>query len=302
MISKDYTTGGMTGHLQLASLDRHAMVKVDGTELEAFTVKAGDVWNPDKANGDASKHSERTEFRSETEDTVGDGKLYVYTIPILIPLDYPEFSPKQTFAQWHEGDYPVASVRYENGKLEFITNYKSGFDTRIEIPHTKGKLVEIVAAFVWNPGEKVAFVTVIADDRLVRDLPHHTLVENGTKTIYFKYGIYRSGMNAYKGPKPAPDQTVMFGNVRRNIDGEIYRPAAPVVTAPIAVTPAPVIPTPAAPAASLYARIAALKVSIQSLEPDMSPKYVASVGFLAQAVEKLEKMQAQMEKVDAKAK
>jgi hypothetical protein len=306
MISKDYIVGGMNGHLQAASPDRYAKIQRDGMELEAFTVCVGDEWNPGVKNGDASKFSERTEFRSESEDIVGDGKDYGYVVPVLIPEDYNEFSPKQTFCQWHEGDYPVASLRYENGELAFVTNYKSGFNYKQVVPFAKGRLLWFGFLFRWIPGENAGRVMVTLDGKAFIGLVSHSLVETATKVIYFKYGIYRSGMNAYKGPKPAPTQTAYFGPVRRAVGDEAFtlvtNPKAPVVTPPIA-TPAPAIPTPAAPTAiSLYARIAALKASIQSLEPDMAPKYAASVPFLGQAVEKLEKMTAQMEKADAKAK
>jgi hypothetical protein len=297
--SKDYTTGGMIGYLQAAAPDRYARVQKYGLELESFTVCAGDEWNPGVPNGDKSKLSERTEFRSKTEDTVGDDKVYSYVIPILIPEDYAEFSPKQTFAQWHEGGYPVASIRYENGKLEFVTNYMSTFNFRNSIPFTKGKIVTVKAGFIWAPGKNAGSALVTADDKyLIADLKGHSLVETGTKTIYAKYGIYRSGMDVY------PDQTVMFGRVWRNIDGEIYRPPEPVVTPPIAATPAPLTPTPAAPVpiSSVYEAVSIIIAGIRKLEAQVTAISPASVPFLAQAIEKLTKMTDQMQKAEAKKK
>jgi hypothetical protein len=314
MISKDYIVGGMNGHLETAAPDRYARVPKYGLELEAFTVCAGDEWNPGVKNGDKSKFSERTEFRSETIDMVGDGKRYRYAIPVLVELDYPVFSPKQCFAQWHEGEYPIASLRYENGVMQFIVNYKSGWNVHTPIPFTKGRLNTVFVALQFNPGEDAGSAYVHVDGLNVVRLPKVSLVEVGTKSVYFKYGVYRSGMNDYKVPRPAPAHTVLFGQVRREVVDNIGIPMQigalkpvvpakpPLVTPPIATIPAPVIPTPSAPAASLYARIAALSVSILSLEPDMSPKYAASIGFLGQAVDKLAKMTARMQKVDAKAK
>lgn len=309
MKTPNFNSGGMVMYTQLTALDRRFAAIVAGLQLVGYTVKDGDCWNPDDSDGDKLKHSERTEDRSRTLDIVGDGKWYKYVIPILIPLDYPEFKPKATFAQWHEGEYPVASLRYETGLFEFVTNYSSDVFVRKTLPITKGKLTEIVVYLKLDAGLNAAEIYVFVDGVEVVHLVKHSLVETGTKSVYFKNGIYRSGMDKYTGPKPAPTQTVFFGQVMRQVldkldfvPGKAPLVTPPVVTPPIATTPAPVIPTPAAPAASLYARIAALKVSIQSLEPDMSPKYAASIGFLAQAVEKLEKMTAQMEKADAKAK
>jgi len=194
MKTDNFTSGGMVMYTQLTALDRKFAAIVAGLSLTGYTVKNGDCWNPEDPDGDKLKHSERTEDRSRTLDIVGDGKWYKYFIELLIPLDYPEMTPKATFAQWHEGEYPVASLRYEKGLLEFVTNYASDVFVRKTLPITQGKLTEIVVYLKLDPGPNAAEIYVEVDDVPMVHLKDHSLVEVGTKPIYFKNGIYRSGM------------------------------------------------------------------------------------------------------------
>ncbi|GGD31324.1 heparin lyase I family protein [Aureimonas glaciei] len=305
MKSKDYTTGGMTGYLQAAAPDRYARVQKYGLELEAFTVCAGDEWNPGVAGGDKSKFSERTEFRSKTEDTVSDGKDYGYVVPVLIPEGYAEFSPKQTLCQWHEGGYPVASLRYENGELAFVTNYKSGFNYKQVVPFVKGRLLWFGFLFRWNPGENAGRVMVTLAGKAFSTLQNHSLVETGTKVVYFKYGIYRSGMDAYKGPKPAPNQTAYFGPVKRAVGDAAFtlvtNPTEPLPSSTPIATPKPAAPVTDA-FYPLYKRLDAVQTELARLQNAIGAVSPSSVSLLEGAEEKLDKVIAQMRKAEAKKK
>ncbi len=219
MQTKDYQRGGMTLYRQQAADDRYGVLP-DGTER--FTVKSGDHWQSGGDSSDDRKHSERTEARSRTEDPVNDEEVaFVYQTRLTIPAGYPSFKPKQTAMQWFDEKhgYPVAFVRYEGSRLSFVTNYGSaksdGFGTDATIPVTKGRPVIITAAFAWLAGEGRGAFIVLADGVPIAAAEDYDLVEVGADWIYGKYGIYRSGMDRYTGPKPAPDQTFFHADTRR---------------------------------------------------------------------------------------
>ena len=187
------------------AVDESRYSRVNG--VETFLVKAGDYWNG--ADGsDALNYRERCEARVTTEDAIGS--THTYAFQLKIPATYPEFSPKQTLGQWHNGAYDSVYNRYENGEFTICLN-NHDTDSFVEYPVsvTKGAWNTFSYTFIWHA--TAGSVTAKVNGKTVVKATGLALVPNDATSVYFKYGIYRNMAAGLVGP----DQQVSYYKVSR---------------------------------------------------------------------------------------
>ncbi|KPF41098.1 heparin lyase I family protein [Rhizobium sp. AAP43] len=195
---------GYSYYVQAADETRYS--RVNG--VETFQVRSGDYWNG--ADGsDALNYRERCEARATTEDDIGS--THVYAFQLKIPSNYPEFSPKQTLGQWHNGAYDSVFNRYEEGEFTICLN-NHDTDSFVEFPVTvnKGSWNAFVYTFVWH--ETAGAMTVRLNGATVIKETGLALVPAAATSVYFKYGIYRNMTEGLVGP----DQQVSYCKVSRS--------------------------------------------------------------------------------------
>lgn len=195
---------GYSYYVQAVDETRYSMVN----GVESFLVRAGDYWNG--ADGsDALNFRERCEARVTTEDVIGESRAY--TFQLKIPAGYPEFSPKQTLGQWHNGAYDSVFNRYENGVFTVCLNNHDA-DSFIDFPVkvNKGSWNAFGYSFFWHP--TAGAVTVRLNGATVIKETGLALVPSDAASIYFKYGIYRNMTEGLVGP----DQQVSYYKVSRS--------------------------------------------------------------------------------------
>jgi len=187
------------------AVDEIRYARVNG--VETFLVKAGDYWNgPD--GSDAQNYRERCEARVTTEDAVGS--TWRYAFHLKIPEDYPEFSPKQTLGQWHNGSYDSVFNRYEEGVFTICLNNKeTGVFDETEVTVTQGVWNTFSYTFTWHP--TAGAVAASVNGRTVLRRSGFALLPAATPSVYFKYGIYRNMAAGLVGP----DQPVSYRRVSR---------------------------------------------------------------------------------------
>ncbi|WAJ30972.1 heparin lyase I family protein [Antarcticirhabdus aurantiaca] len=201
------TGNGFNYYVQEAAPDRHR--RTSGG-VERFVLKAGDCawrWN-DRLSEDCEEHRERVEVRSLTEDRVGE--VVCYRFDLMLPADYPEMSPKQLLGQWHNGRDNTFRNRYERGVFEVGISYQGRLTHRVRVPFQKGRWNSFVYRFSWT---RIGSAEVWLDGRKVANFQDVRLLPGRTKSVYFKYGIYRSDMDDYRGA--APTQSASYRNVAR---------------------------------------------------------------------------------------
>lgn len=185
--------------------------------VERFEVQPGDCWH-NEVSDDCSTDRERSEltqrgarYSDQTEMWYG---WYVY-----FPLDFIDISPtRTTFAQFHQaGAEPI---------LMFLTN-SDGYYGEVrdrekpiqeisvidENEEWRGKWLRIEVHAKWSH-DKDGFIEIYRDGEKRGEYRGVTFEGDG---IYFKYGIYRSGisryMDAFNKPE-APAQIVYFTGVK----------------------------------------------------------------------------------------
>lgn len=187
------------------AVDESRYIRVNG--VESFLVKAGDYWNgPD--GSDALNYRERCEARVTTEDAIGS--THTYAFQLKIPADYPEFSPKQTLGQWHNGVYDSVYNRYENGEFSICLN-NHDTDSFVDYPVTvnKGSWNTFSYTFVWHA--TAGAVTAKVNGKTVIKATGLALVPASATSVYFKYGLYRNMTKGLVGPA----QQVSYRSVSR---------------------------------------------------------------------------------------
>jgi hypothetical protein len=194
---------GYSYYVQAVDESRYA--RANG--VETFQVKAGDYWNgPD--GSDALNYRERCEARATTEDAVGS--TWRYAFHLKIPEDYPEFSPKQTLCQWHNGGYDSVFNRYEEGVFTICLNNKeTGVFDETPVTVTKGVWNTFSYSFTWHA--TAGAVTASVNGRTVLRRSGFALLPAAASSVYFKYGIYRNMQAVLVGP----DQQVSYRRVSR---------------------------------------------------------------------------------------
>jgi hypothetical protein len=212
-----YSGDGFTYYLQAVSADRYQrQASYKGLSLERFELRSGDDhWNG-VGGSDDRNHRERCEARVNEYDPVGASAVYRYGL--LIPSNYQHMSPQQTLGQWHNGKFDSCFVRLENGKLGFAVNvHKPSIFKIFPIAYTPDRILDLRFEFDWNPGTQ-GRARVFADGKLIVDYKG-ILLERRVKQLYFKYGIYRSKMDRWKGPGPAPTLVVYYESPSRRLAG-----------------------------------------------------------------------------------
>jgi hypothetical protein len=198
---------GFSYYVQEAAPDRHRRL---GGGVEQFTLKGGDCdwrWNGRRSE-DCEENRERVEVRSLTEDRVGE--TVCYRFELKLPADYPEMSPKQLLGQWHNGRDSTFRNRYENGVFEVSISYNGRQVRPVRVPFQKGRWNSFVYRFTWN---RIGSAEVWLGGRKVADFRDVRLLPARVRSVYFKYGVYRSDMDDYPGT--GPTQIALFRNVAR---------------------------------------------------------------------------------------
>lgn len=183
-----------------------------GTAIR-FELRPGDC-NPNNRIGDCRTFRERAELRNLFE--AGPGQELWYAFDLLIPVDYPEMSPAQILGQFHDGEAPVLSNRYEHGRMTFVVQTRRG-----AIAHKgllpggvlqKGRWLHLVYHAAWSRAD--GLLEVFADGAPVFAYrgPDLTAAELGG--VYLKVGIYRSHLDRHTGG-PSPVQVAYYANLRR---------------------------------------------------------------------------------------
>ena len=164
--------------------------------VETFIVKTGDYWNGPEGS-DAENFRERCEARVTTEDAIGSA--WRYQFHLQIPQDYPEYSPKQTLGQWHNGSYDSVFNRYEEGVFTICLNNKeAGSFVEYQTPLNKGAWNTFVYTFTWHASRGAIAASV--NGRTVVKETGIPLVPAATQSMYFKYGLYRNMREGLVGP------------------------------------------------------------------------------------------------------
>lgn len=176
------------------AVDETRYIRASG--IETFIVKAGDYWNG-PGESDALNFRERCEARATAEDTIGSTRTYAFHM--RIPTDYPEYSPKQTLGQWHNGSYDSVFNRYEEGVFTIcLNNRDAGSFTEYPATLNKGVWNTFKYTFTWHPTRGAIAASV--NGRTVVKETGIALVPAAAKSIYFKYGIYRNMKEGLRGP------------------------------------------------------------------------------------------------------
>ena len=205
---------GLLLELQAVDADRVTTTNVLDRRAQRFELRDGDCMRfLDRGNTrDCETSRERVEFSSRERD--GLGETACYGLSILLPRDFAEMDVKSTFMQLHDVGYGDAvSIRYLQGRmwlnqtlgntdirsqtLDYRTGEWNDFFFRVTPGHSADGSIEL-----WLNGDKV-----------LSDIGSQTIVSDMTEW-YFKYGIYRSGLDRSRFTKH-PTQVVYFSKVSR---------------------------------------------------------------------------------------
>ena len=186
--------------------------------VERFEVRNGECSRHGKTN-DCVRNTERSEIEEVTRNIYGNGTEQWFKWSIYFPKDYKTIFPSQTilgqFA--HYRTHTPAFWFVENNNDYILTGKFIYFNkTLIEKQNLRGKWHDIKINVYWSSNEDIGFMKVWVNNILKINYRGPTILKN--KNIFFKYGIYRSNIHRYKGPKSQilPTQTVFYSDVKRS--------------------------------------------------------------------------------------
>lgn len=186
--------------------------------VERFEVRNGECSKAGKTN-DCARGTERSEIEEITRNVYGNGTEQWFKWSIYFPNDYKTIHPSETilgqFA--HYRTHTPAFWFIERNNNYIISNRFTYFTkTLIEKQNLRGKWHDIKINVYWSSNEDVGFMKVWVNNILKVNYKGPTLLKN--KNIFFKYGIYRSNINRYKGltSQILPTQIVYYSNVKRS--------------------------------------------------------------------------------------
>ena len=221
---------GMEGYIQVASTEdedpqgRYQRGVFFGREAERFELRAGDHWQGSRSS-DARKHRERVEFRDETMVRVSRrAEWFRQSWDVLIhSAEYTEMSPKQTHGQVFDekNRYPILFMRRENGVQEILVNSKMDggpAGVRLPVPFVLNAWNWYALDLLPRPGENAASFRLAHNGVLVAEMTNISLIERDADYLYWKHGVYRSGMDAWEEANPgipAPTLATYYSRVAR---------------------------------------------------------------------------------------
>jgi Polysaccharide lyase len=197
--------------------EAYAIQEVDDPQAKGealrFELRAGDCAKP----ADCAAHRERAELGESWRAPAGSEVRYQFKL--LVPSDYPELAPHQILGQWHDGERPVLSNRYETGRFWIDLMTEPGDTThRFELDRfQKGKWQKLTYLVRWADDE-TGSLRVWLNKKRVIDYDGPTLVRGSSDGPRFKLGIYRGAADKLEGP--APTQIVYFDGYDREVEDE----------------------------------------------------------------------------------
>ena len=198
-----------------------------GESSERFEVRSGDCyWN--RGWDDCLTDRERSEL-SEKGSYMNVGSEYWYGWSIFIPQDYPNIFPTITvLGQFFQMNHPTPPVTFHNGGGGYwLTLNQMGYRSYLLIPESefRGQWHDIIVHAKWSVGSD-GFIKIWVNGQVrAEHLGPQTTFRD---PIYFKYGIYRCAISAYKEEKTVdkvPTQIVYFDEVRKGRSRESVDPS-----------------------------------------------------------------------------
>lgn len=177
-------------------------------------LRPGDCTRTNRIN-DCATYRERAELRGLFE-AQADDELW-YGFDLLIPVDYPEMSPAQILGQFHDGEAPVLSNRYENGRMTLVVQTRSGAvaakATLEPDAIQKGRWVRLLYHVRWSrAGDGRIAVFANGASVFTHVGPNMTAADRGG--IYLKLGVYRSHLDRFRGRR-TPVQVAYYADIRQ---------------------------------------------------------------------------------------
>ena len=185
--------------------------------VERFEVRPGDCGH-NQVSDDCSTDRERSELVQRGARYPDQTEMW-YGWYVFFPEDFPNINPtRTTFAQFHqEGAEPIlmfltkpegyyGEVRDQEKPIQEI----SVID---ENEKWRGKWLRVEVHAKWSRGDD-GFIEIYRDG--IKRGEYHGITLEG-EGIFFKYGIYRSGISRYKEAQnkaEAPTQIVYFTGIK----------------------------------------------------------------------------------------
>lgn len=177
-------------------------------------LRPGDCTPHNRVN-DCATHRERAELRSLFEAEAGQELWYAFDL--LIPGGYPEMSPAQILGQFHDGEAPVLSNRYQNGRMTLVVQTRSGaVADRKDLPAAtlqKGRWSRFVYGVRWSRSDD-GRLQVFMDGVSVYERRGPNMTASKRGGVYLKLGLYRSHLDRFRGGR-TPVQVVYYAHIRR---------------------------------------------------------------------------------------
>lgn len=195
----------------------YAIREVDDPEAKGealrFELRAGDCSKP----ADCRERRERVELGESWR--APNGSEVRYRFKLLVPEDYPEIAPHQILGQWHDGERPVLSNRYEKGRFWIDLMTEPGDTTRrFELERfKKGEWQRFTYLVRWAADE-TGSLRVWLNKKRVIDYDGPTLIADAEDGPRFKLGIYRREPGQPDGKSPT--QVVYYDGYDREVEDE----------------------------------------------------------------------------------
>lgn len=186
-------------------------------QVERFEVRPGDCWR-DKVWDDCKRDRERSELTESKKNTHPGGE-YWYGWSIYLPSDWTNVWPtKVALGQFHQlKAHVVWMFQNDRGGL-FLDQQVSGRTDRkyplLEAEEMAGRWNRIEVHARWSH-DADGFLRVYVNGERKVDYSGQTMT---AKSLYFKYGLYRSFMSRYRNKhdvRNVPAQTAYYANIRR---------------------------------------------------------------------------------------
>lgn len=186
--------------------------------VERFEVRSGDC-SSNKGWSDCEEDRERSEL-SEILNQENKDTSNWYAWDFYVPPDWPNVFPTKTvLGQFHQkGSHPVWMFLQKDGGL-YLDDQSSGRSSRMAllIPSQAftGQWHRIKVHAKWAADDS-GYIRVWVNDQQLFEHHGKTIT---AKSVYFKYGVYRSFMSRFKNSfssAAVPTQIAYFTNVRKS--------------------------------------------------------------------------------------
>lgn len=205
---------GLSLELQAVDADRVTTVSVLDRRAQRFELRDGDCTRfLDRGNTrDCETFRERVEFFSRARDSLGETACY--GLSILLPRDFAEMDVKSTFMQLHDVGYGDAvSIRYLQGRMWLNQTLGNTDIRRQTLDYRVGEWNDFFFRVTPGHGADGSIELWLNGEKVISDIGSQTIASDMTEW-YFKYGIYRSGLDRSRFTEH-PTQVAYFSDVSR---------------------------------------------------------------------------------------